>query len=177
MPIKDKDRLYLTLNHRYDKPGYHWAILLAPKDVSGSTSEDKDSTRWDVTNEDKQANSWSFREVPVNQYLSMSLCARILLAKFDRKERESTLVSVGEVLESVEIKQSDPTFTCRVWALSAAQALEDNGLIKLNVPLVALEASVTAFGDKCIRDIQSHKVDIAKTGPSAIPVLDLRSTK
>ena len=157
--------------------GYHWAILLAPKDVPLSTSEDKDSIRWDVTNEDNPANNWRFRRAPVNQFLSISLCARILLAKFDAKDRESTLVSVGEVLESVEIKQSNPTFTCRVWILIAVQALENNGLIKLNVPPVGLEASVTAFGDKCMGDIQSRKVGIAKGGAPAIPVLDMRSTK
>ena len=59
--------------------GYHWAILLAPKDVPLSTSEDKDSIRWDVTNEDNPANNWRFRQAPVNQFLSISLCARIRL--------------------------------------------------------------------------------------------------
>ena len=81
--------------------GYHWAILLAAKDVPLSTSEDKDSIRWDVTNEDNPANNWRFRRAPVNQYLNVSLCAWILLAKFDANDRESTLVSVGDVLESV----------------------------------------------------------------------------
>jgi hypothetical protein len=157
--------------------GYHWAILLAPKDVPLSTSEDRDSIRWDITNEDNPTNNWRFRRAPVNQYLSVSLCARILLAKFDRNDRESTLLSVGNMLESIEIKQSDPTFTCRVWVLSAVQTLEENGLIKLKLPPVGLEASVTVFGDKCMRDIQSRKVDIAEGGISAIPVLDLRSMK
>ena len=83
--------------------GYHWAILLAPKDVPLSTSEDKDSIRWDVTNEDNPANNWRFRRAPVNQYLNVSLCARILPAKFDANDRKSTLVSVGDVLGSVGI--------------------------------------------------------------------------
>lgn len=86
----------------------------------------------------------------------MSLYARILLAKFDRKDRESTLLSVGNM--------QGMGFEC-------CPNFEENGLIKLKVPLVRLEASVTAIGDKCMREI------FRAGGISAIPVLDMRSMK
>ena len=44
--------------------GYHWGILLAPKDVPLFTSEDKDSIRWDVTNGIIQPTIGDFVERP-----------------------------------------------------------------------------------------------------------------
>ncbi|KAF8586569.1 hypothetical protein K439DRAFT_946265 [Ramaria rubella] len=152
MPGKNKDRLYLALNHRHEKPGYHWAILLAPKD-SKEESLDQDSTCWDITNGESNPN-WRYREGKVNQLLCISLCARILLGKFEENNREVILELLREKLKSVEIIQQDASFTCRVWALNAIQALESSGIIRLK--------------------IHHGKLDIASKGAIAIPVMDLR---
>jgi hypothetical protein len=84
------------------------------------------------------------------------------------------LDSLGELLKSLEIKQGDQTFTCRVWVLNAIAALEAGGFIRLQIPQIELEARATKFGDECMSDIQSGRLDIAAKGTSAIPVLDLR---
>ncbi|KAF8156647.1 hypothetical protein B0H34DRAFT_469841 [Crassisporium funariophilum] len=180
MPAKDKDRLYLTLNHRHELPGYHWSILLAPKDVKDETeavpSRDriKESMQWDVTNDDDKENPWRFRQHPINQYLSISLCARILLRKFNSEDREQTISIINELLETIDVPQNDPTFTCRVWVLNSIQALKDRGLINLSLPQDELEARVKAFGDQAMHRILTREVDIAAEGVSSIPVLDLR---
>ncbi|KAF8156633.1 hypothetical protein B0H34DRAFT_469178 [Crassisporium funariophilum] len=178
MPAKDKDRLYLALNHRHELPGYHWSILLAPKDIENEDEitrcQIKESMRWDVTNDKKTEKPWRFRQSAVNQFLSISLCARILLRKFDSDDREQTISIIHDLLETIDVPENDPTFRCRVWVLNSIQALKDRGLINLRVPQDELEARVIAFGDQAMHRILTRELDIAAQGVSSIPVLDLR---
>ncbi|KAJ7505865.1 hypothetical protein B0H11DRAFT_2220500 [Mycena galericulata] len=150
---KDQDRLYLTLDHRYSQPGYHWALLLAPKDLPGSGSTEPDAKCWDVTNL-TAAHEWQFRDALISQYTAPSLIARILLR--------------------LEIRQGDATFTCRVWALDGVEALRRCGLVNILEDRVALEESAVEFADACMALLESGKLDIVTQGASAIPVLDLR---
>lgn len=109
---KDKDRLYLTLNHRFDQPGqlfffrfhcqliatlkwikgFHWSFLFAPKDAAKGTDGEtsgNDGYRWHATNEEanKGAGEWRFATNRVNQYKSISLCGRIILLKVNSSKR------------------------------------------------------------------------------------------
>jgi hypothetical protein len=147
---------------------------LAPKDIPGSTDDVKDSIRWDITNGDDENKQWKYRESLVNQYLSVSLCARILLHKFDADKRQSTLNTTGELLKSLEIRRGEKSFACRVWVLNAVAALQAEGVIQLKIPHAELEACSKQFGDECMLNIRSGKLNIAAKGASAIPILDLR---
>ena len=154
--------------------GYHWAILLAPKDVPLSTSEDKDSIRWDVTNEDNPANNWRFRRAPVNQFLSISLCARIRLMQNIASQPWFLWARCWSPLKSSKVTR--PSLAgYGFWLLSKPLRI----MASWNEMYLqqALRLALLLFGDKCIGDIQSRKVGIAKGGAPVIPVLDMWSTK
>jgi hypothetical protein len=96
------------------------------------------------------------------------------LAKPNACDRKSTLATINNKLKTIEVRQGDATFTCRVWVLSAVQSLEAASLIQLNIAHAAIEAREITFGEECMEMIWSCKVDIAARGVSAIPVLNWR---
>jgi len=174
MPGKNKDRLFLTLNHRHNQPGYHWSILLAPIDEPQDPGF-KNAICWDITNEGLGPLTWRFRERAVNQYSSVSLIARILLAKFEVDQRGSIAQTLRDLFAAQEIRNNDPSFTCRVWVLNCIASLAEQGIIRLKVhDTGTLEEMARAFGDEVMGRIQRREIDIAEEGVSAIPILDLR---
>jgi len=192
MPARNKDRLYLTLNHRYHQPGmiylyylatclhiqhilgYHWSILLAPIDRP-EDSVYKDSICWDITNEGLGPSNWKFRQRGVNQFASVSLIARILLGKFEVVQHDQTVQTLHNILMAQEIRNNDASFTCRAWVLNSLLSLVNQQIIQLQVQdMDGLEKRVRDFGDDVMGKIQRHEIDIAAGGVSAIPVLDLR---
>ncbi|KAJ7166316.1 hypothetical protein C8R43DRAFT_1061128 [Mycena crocata] len=173
-PSKGQDRLYLILSHRHSQPGYHWALLLAPKDRPQSRSTTPDAKCWDVTNLNT-AHEWQFRDDLISQYAAPSLIARILLRKLDPRARESNIHEIQVVLEAVQIRQGDPSFTCRVWALDGVDALRQRGLLRIPDERQSLEMKATQFADASVALLANGKLDIATHGASVIPVLDLRA--
>ncbi|KAJ6554974.1 hypothetical protein DFH09DRAFT_1038276 [Mycena vulgaris] len=170
---KNQDRLYLALSHRPSQPGYHWALLLAPKDLPASRSTDPDARCWDINNLNF-AHEWQFRAADLSQYAAPSLIARVLLRKFDASAREVNIRLIQTILEALQIRQADTSFTCRVWALDGVDALRKYGLINIPFERRLLEEKAAAFADTCMALLASGELDVATQGVSAIPVLDLR---
>lgn len=102
----------------------------------------------------------------------MSLIARIILAKFPAKDRQSKAALLEETLRSIEIRQDDPSFTCRTWALDAAKALLDQSIIRLKIPVDELENVARTFADDVMEQIIAGTLAIERQ--FAIPVRDLR---
>lgn len=102
----------------------------------------------------------------------MTLIARVLLAKFDAKNRVSNKAWLEGKIRQVVIRQDDPTFTCRVWTLSAARALIDQNIIRLCIPYDELEDRARAHADSCMARTTDGSLVIEDQ--SDIPVLDLR---
>lgn len=102
MPGKNKHCLYLTLQHRGGKPGYHWALLIAPalKKESSDTAV-KDCHLFHVTNsigqghpQDETGNAdWRYEDKPVNTMRSNTIISRIFVAKISAN---TSLASVAE---------------------------------------------------------------------------------
>jgi hypothetical protein len=117
-----------------------------------------------------------FRKEPFNQFNSASLIARVCLAKYDSTDRMKNIASLSSLLETVPIRQNDPSFTTEEWALSVVQTLAHKGFIQLKISANpdSIGPRSKAFADEVVTKIQKGQIDIAAGGVSAIPVLDLR---
>ncbi|KAF8523625.1 hypothetical protein JB92DRAFT_1546138 [Gautieria morchelliformis] len=138
MVEKNKHRLYITLQHRGDRPGYHWALLLAPtiKNESSDT-EVRDCHLFHATNSitpdhpqkpGGNAAAWRFEDKPVNSRRSRNLIVRIIVAKFSPTVPLADLAkSIRMVVQHVPLIDDDPNWTCRVWVEEALDALRALG--------------------------------------------------
>ncbi|KAJ7268066.1 hypothetical protein C8J57DRAFT_1181710 [Mycena rebaudengoi] len=171
--LRNQDRLYLALSHRYSQPGYHWALILAPKDIPGSKSPESDSKCWDISNLNS-AHEWNFRDAMMSQYTAPSLIARVLLAKFSSRDREANILSINSILQELDIRQGDATFTYRFWALNGVDALREHGLIDILPQRETIEEQAKELGDMAVTLLSHGELDIAAHGACIIPVLDLR---
>ncbi|KAJ7276622.1 hypothetical protein C8J57DRAFT_193824, partial [Mycena rebaudengoi] len=175
---------YLTLNHRHSESGYHWALVYASKDsVKNSDDDDApDGVRWDLSNEHmtpegrRTTGPWYQREKEVNQYRSISLIARIMLAKFEPQQKNNTVSALKSVLSKVHF---DPDLesgqTCRVWALDAIEELMKQGLVRLKVnERQKIEDWAKTFADQQMELMAKKKLKIEKA--EDIPIGDLRKT-
>ncbi|CAA7267228.1 unnamed protein product [Cyclocybe aegerita] len=151
MQGRNKTRLYITLQHRGGKPGFHWALLLAPKTESANIST-TDGYRFHALNTAQEgaiigANGqyeWRFEHQAFNSLSTGNLIGRILVAKLssssgsgegERGRRYgdcSELLSsqadrVREIVETVPLVQNDDKWTCRVWLERALAALRSAG--------------------------------------------------
>ncbi|KAJ7465033.1 hypothetical protein FB451DRAFT_1561463 [Mycena latifolia] len=130
---KKQGRLYLALSHRHSQPGYHWALILARKDIPTARCTEADAKCWDITNLNS-AHEWQFLDALLSQYTALSLIARALLRKLDPSRRPENICHIHALLETLEIPQGDASFTCRVWALNGVNGLQKSGLININIP-------------------------------------------
>jgi len=91
MPEENKHCLYITLQYRLDAPGFHWAIVLAPKSENLDSTV-KDSQLFHVINTLQLGSpvgpgskpDWRYETKLVNAMRSRNLIARILVAKLGR---------------------------------------------------------------------------------------------
>ncbi|KAJ7079800.1 hypothetical protein B0H15DRAFT_913911 [Mycena belliarum] len=179
MGNKDKDRLYLAMDHRYSAPGYHWSLLYAPKDkkkAARDTTVVDDCVRFDLTNQHQEhglrVGPWWYRKSDVNQFQNASLIARIMLAKFDSSSRNEVIARLHALLERVTFTQ-EPAQTCRVWALDAIAVLEQNGLVKLKVKTrQEIQQRAIEFADHQMREMAARRLVIEDVAD--IPVSDFR---
>lgn len=116
---------------------------------------------------------WLFRTAQIDQYTSASLIARVLVAKFNAKNRASNIALLQAKFELVELRQNDPSFDCEVWALNAARALIDQRIIRLSIPHHELRATARAHATHSMTEMLSGRLVIEDQDD--IPVLDLRS--
>jgi hypothetical protein len=187
MPGKNKHCLYLTLQHRGGKPGYHWALLLAPtlKKESSNTAV-KDCYLFHVTNSIGQGHlqnetgnaDWRYEDKPVNTMRSHTIISRIILAKISAN---TPLASVAEyirsIVETIHIVQRDPNWTCRIWVEQALWALRAAGGEFSVIPVVTaggeVEREIIEFGDGAMAKLASGKWNIQH--PRDLPHGDMRN--
>jgi hypothetical protein len=194
MPEVNKSRLFVTLQHRGGRPGFHWALVLAPK--SEAKTEDRQSTpchRFHVTNSaqkdakllDNGKFAWRFEEEPFNCLVPGNVVARILLAKLSSSEKHPTrredswigqVELIKHVLECIPLVQDNPNWTCRVWLQQALRALREQGGDFATIPHIGaggrVEGAVLSFGNEATEIIQGRKGNIRQAGD--FPQRDMR---
>ncbi|KAF8523629.1 hypothetical protein JB92DRAFT_3109903 [Gautieria morchelliformis] len=174
MVEKNKHRLYITLQHRGGRPGYHWALLLAPtlKNETSDIRED-DCHLFHATNSITPDHpprlggnaAWRFEDKPVNSLLRGDMVGRIIVAKFSPTVPLADLAkNIRMVVQHVRLIDDDPNWTCRVWVEEALDALRALGGEYSVIPEVtnrgAVEKKILAFGDEAMRRVRASTKDI-----------------
>jgi hypothetical protein len=184
VPGKNKRRLYIILQHRMELPGFHWAIMLAPKNDS-IDMQTKDCHVFHVTNTFQPGTSdhdgppdWRYEEKPDHSMRSGTLVARILVAKLPADTPVETQVAlISEIVRRVEIIQHDRNWTCRVWVESALAALRDTGGYFSTIPEIKVgsqaEDAIKAFGEQAKVTIREGNGLIKRA--SDLPQNDMRT--
>ncbi|KDR70425.1 hypothetical protein GALMADRAFT_884898 [Galerina marginata CBS 339.88] len=202
MPAKrNKYRLQVVLQHRGSRPGFHWAIVISPKNELDN-SNTMDSYRFHVTNS-AQANAvlgtngnfeWRFEHEPFNLLAPGNVVARVLLAKMPplgqpslnldsgSKVTESSswklqIDSLLEILQTVPLVQNDVNWNCRTWtraALLAFHSFDANGPNPVfnTIPVVDDDQLLEQLGTTALQDIKTRKEPIRRVGD--IPIFDIR---
>ncbi|KDQ20170.1 hypothetical protein BOTBODRAFT_27577 [Botryobasidium botryosum FD-172 SS1] len=181
---KNQDRLYITLQHRMARPGFHWALMLSPKSESSDTTVE-DSHIFHVLNTIQAGvpvgpsghPDWRFEDKPTNSLSSGRLVARILVAKMPSSvPLETRAKDIAAIVRTVPLVQGNPEWRCRVWAQEALVALRSAGGDFATVPQVTsggqIESDIMAFGDKSKEAIMKGKGLISHA--SELPCLDMR---
>jgi Family of unknown function (DUF6914) len=174
----------MTLQHRMEKPGFHWALLLAPKHQSVDVNN-KDSHVFHVTNTvqlginlgSNGKPEWRYEDKPANSMRSRALVARLLIAKLPASTTMETHVDrINKILQNVPIVQNDPKWTCRVWVENALAALRQSGGDLSTIPELSsgskFEGEIIEFGDKAKATVLKMKAPI--TDPAVLPFKDIR---
>ncbi|KAA1477651.1 hypothetical protein DENSPDRAFT_861611 [Dentipellis sp. KUC8613] len=161
----EKERLHLTLNHRYDQPGYHWALVLSPKDRPNTEQETAlipDSDRWHLTNQASARGD------------SLSLIARFTLGKFKASDHEANMQRISAAVASIRIDHSVPDLSCRTWLLRVIDTLIAEQIVALSVPN-AKESESRAIHEagEVMEQIMTQRMNITKK--STIPMIDMRA--
>lgn len=194
MSEANKSRLFITLQHRGGRPGFHWALILAPK--SEAKMQDRESTpchRFHITNSaqkdakllDNGKFAWRFEHEPFNCLVPGNVIARILVAKLSSSEKHPAgtddpwrkqVKLIEGVLESVPLVQGDLNWTCRVWLQQALRALREHGGDFATIPHIDIggqgEVDVVSFGNQAVEIIKARKGVVRQ--PGDLPQLDMR---
>lgn len=182
----EPEYLYLTLDHRFELPGYHWALVLSTKDspdLDEDTSHAPDSYRWHLTNvpstprkADTRLVPWYKEQGEISMFASISLIARFTLAQFKASKHAATIRRINEVVDNVVIVQDDPNFRCRTWLKLVVEGLMRAEIIKLNlVDADLLESRAINEADNVMKGIAAGEIVIDRK--SAIPTFDMRLHK
>ena len=189
---RNKYRLYLVLQHRGSHPGFHWAIVLAPKESNNPKTND--CYRFHITNS-AQANAvlgtngkfeWRFEHEPFNLVAAGNVVARILLAKVpphsptiwnveENTSWQQQINAILEVLQTVPLIQNDNSWTCRVWTIEALLALRISGTSRSSgfdmIPVITQD-KVLNLGSQALEIIKARQEYVR--GVKDIPLFDIR---
>ncbi|KDR71501.1 hypothetical protein GALMADRAFT_787594 [Galerina marginata CBS 339.88] len=189
---RNKFRLYLILQHRGSHPGFHWSIVLAPKNSNNSNTPD--CYRFHVTNS-AQVNAvlgtngkfeWRFEHEPFSLVTTGNVVARILLAKITplrltpTNSKESTswqqeISIILDILQTVPLVQNDNSWTCRIWTIEAFHTLRGSGASQsqgfTTIPAIEQD-QVLDLGKKALEIIKARKKYIRAV--EDIPLFDIR---
>ncbi|KAM6494487.1 hypothetical protein JOM56_010848 [Amanita muscaria] len=155
---KNKNRLFITLQHRNEKPGFHWAILLAPKYESGNQNE-KDSYLFHainnispgVTYKSGQKPPWRYENKTANVLNSRTITGRVLVAKLSGSESvKAQAQRIDRIVRRVPLVQNNDSWTCITWVKHALAALKATGGDFASIPALTenLEKKITDFAEK-----------------------------
>ncbi|ORY68352.1 uncharacterized protein BCR38DRAFT_481834 [Pseudomassariella vexata] len=142
--LSDKARLYVALYARGGKsvmPGgedkYHWALLVGPKSENdGSGGKRYHAKEKMVSVQGEVQSQWAYEEREISMAATSMILVRVVIGKIKDRLR---LVSI---LESIQIRASQPGWNCVGWIQEALEILAKDGK--------ALGTSVTDW--KTIRD-------------------------
>ncbi|KIL66753.1 hypothetical protein M378DRAFT_347865, partial [Amanita muscaria Koide BX008] len=132
---KNKNRLFITLQYRLGRPGFHWGILLAPKSESGNPDE-KGSHLFHVINSfspgvatmPEQKPGWRYESKRANVLKSHTITARVLVAKLSGSESvEAQAQRIDSIIRKVPLVQNNDSWTCRTWVKQALEKLKASG--------------------------------------------------
>lgn len=168
--MRNKHRIFVTFQHRNDRPGFHWSIMVAPKRENG----DEKPTVYDATNTiaaGYESGQWRYR-VRKDDLLSYgNFVARVLVAKISPAQAET----IDSLMESAPVVQGDPSWTCVSWVKGALDVLrmsdEDSELSAI-IDGDTVDKLGVAFAKSCLNVIleRGH----AHASLSDVPIKDLR---
>ena len=179
---KNKNRLFITLQHRLERPGFHWALLLTPKSESADR-DDRDSHLFHATNGISPGMriapggkpGWRYESKPANVLKSRTITARILVAKLSGSESVETQAKrIDRLINRIPLVQDNDEWTCRVWAAQALAVLKAAGGEFSTIPAWSetVESEIVDFAAKAKETILRGKVI---SHPKDLAQLDLRS--
>ncbi|KAG2125369.1 hypothetical protein DEU56DRAFT_572366 [Suillus clintonianus] len=170
---RNKHRLYIALHHRNSKPGFHFALMLSPKQETRDTSV-HDFHIYHTINTIQSGvkfnlngmPEWRYEHKAVNGLREGTVIGRVLIAKLPAHE---PLVMQAEhihtILAQVPLVQNDTQWDCRVWMIEALAALRAKGGDFSTIPEVInggqMEGEIKAFGDMA--------KDTVLKGPGPLP--------
>jgi hypothetical protein len=187
MPEKQKHVLYITLQHRAEQPGFHWAILLARAlKLESSDINLRESYLFHVTNTTGPEHpatraggltDWRYETKAVNSLRSGNMIGRVLVAKLPSSTPIQNYAEyIDGIVKQVPVVQNDTNWTCRVWVENALAALRQKEGAFAVIPSITnggdVEASIKAFGIEAMETIRNGKGDIKHA--SDLPHKDMR---
>ncbi|KAG2035197.1 hypothetical protein BDR03DRAFT_900139 [Suillus americanus] len=159
MPRK-KYRLYIALHYRNSKPGFHFALMLSPKQETRNTSV-HDCHIYHTVNTIQSGvkfnlngmPEWRYEHKVVNGLREGTVIGRVLIAKLPAREPLVTQAErIHNILVHVPLVQNDAQWNCLVWLTEALAALRANGVDFSTIPEVTdggqTEGEIRAFGDE-----------------------------
>ena len=117
--VSGKQRLYIALYAR-GGTGYHWELLVGPKDESDSSQ----GKRYHVRERFDPAtgrNRWDYQGLEIPMQPTGQLLVRITIAKVEKPNR------LEQLLSQVVLVQDDPNWRCRHWVRDGLLALKTDG--------------------------------------------------
>ncbi|KXJ93340.1 hypothetical protein Micbo1qcDRAFT_194551 [Microdochium bolleyi] len=138
------DSLYISLDSRPLQDEYHWAL------VTTSTSTVTPTLR----HASNLAGPWRYEAKPFDPRQRMMLIALVrvgAVADHDALERicgggpEAGGVPAGDGEPS---RRTGETFSCRTWLMDVLVALDEKGVVRLPMPVEALEQACRDFAAK-----------------------------
>ncbi|KAJ7758118.1 hypothetical protein DFH07DRAFT_818734 [Mycena maculata] len=176
----NKHRLYVSLLYRQNQSDFHWAITLAPKHEHANA---KDSMRYDAANtitpawNGIQPIPWRYRYDPVGPLLDLKLVARVIVAKLPSNiSFHDWAATIDQTCRAVPLVQNDPSWTCRIWAMQALDALRALGTHFSTIPNVQdgnmEEGEIVAFAQVAKARLLGRQIPIGDI--RAIPFFDMR---
>ncbi|KIK33248.1 hypothetical protein CY34DRAFT_720558 [Suillus luteus UH-Slu-Lm8-n1] len=184
MPRK-KHRLYIALHHRNSRPGFHFALMLSPKQETRNTSvhdchiyHTVNSIQSDVKFNLNGMPEWRYEHKVVNGLRDGTVIGRVLIAKLPAHEPLVTQAErIHDILAQVPLVQNDAQWDCRVWLIEALAAVRATGCDFSTIPEVTnggqTEGEIKAFGD-VVKDTVLKQSGPLPVCAKDLPHIDMR---
>ena len=123
--VRNKNRIYITLDTRPKLRTYHWAITRSPKVEHRNNRTE--STRYHARNFVNITDGrWEYQRIDLPSTGYGRTLVPILIGKIGQGDKER----VGKVLEQIPLVQDDPSWNCVCWVETAVTVLSEAGCIR-----------------------------------------------
>ncbi|PFH51595.1 hypothetical protein AMATHDRAFT_58697 [Amanita thiersii Skay4041] len=175
-----KHRVYVVLQHRWDMPGFDWAIQLSPC-VESSDPSVQDSHLFRIVNTTTPDGQPKWQYVPhLIGALGSQIIARYIVVKLSSADSiQSVAKFMDKVLRRVPLEECDSSWNCRNWVLCALMALRTQGIAVSNeLSMITCITGGTELEEKMLTFAEKQKTAI-KYGkvikhPKDLAVWDIR---